>query len=131
MAAAIAEALEVSLDYLVGNTDLLLEKNMVSKIVDIQKLNTEDIAVAVEYYNAVAVDLGYRFADLVAEYFDRIAELPTASAVRYKNVRCKPMKRFPFLITFTIDEASHSVNCIMYSIDGLIQHAKTRQAYVK
>ena len=73
---------------------------------------TEDIAVAVEYYNAVAVDLGYRFADLVAEYFDRIAELPTASAVRYKNIRCKPMKRFPFLITFTIDDANHSVNIL-------------------
>ena len=66
---------------------------------------TEDIAVAIEYYNVLATDLGYRFADLVAEYFDRIAELPTASAVRYKNVRCKPMKRFPFLITFTIDDA--------------------------
>jgi len=73
---------------------------------------TEDIAVAVEYYNAVAADLGYRFADMVAEYVDRIAELPTASAVRYKNVRCKPMKRFPFLITFTIDEATHSVNIL-------------------
>lgn len=73
---------------------------------------TEDIAVAVEYYNAVAVDLGYRFADLVAEYFDRIAELPTASAVRYKNVRCKPLKRFPFLITFAIDDANHSVNIL-------------------
>jgi transcriptional regulator with XRE-family HTH domain len=44
VAAAIAEALEVSLDYLVGNTDLLLEKNIVSKIVDIQKLGTEDKA---------------------------------------------------------------------------------------
>jgi transcriptional regulator with XRE-family HTH domain len=44
MAASIAEALEVSLDYLVGNTDLLLEKNVVNKIVDIQKLNTEDRA---------------------------------------------------------------------------------------
>ena len=44
VAAAIAEALEVSLDYLVGNTDLLLEKNIISKIVDIQKLNTEDKA---------------------------------------------------------------------------------------
>ena len=44
VAAAIAEALEVSLDYLVGNTDLLLEKNIVNKIVDIQKLNTEDKA---------------------------------------------------------------------------------------
>jgi transcriptional regulator with XRE-family HTH domain len=44
MAAAIAEALEVSLDYMVGNTDLLLEKNIVSKIVDIQKLGSEDKA---------------------------------------------------------------------------------------
>lgn len=70
---------------------------------------TEDIAVAIEYYNALSVDLGYRFADLVADYFDRIAALPTASAIRYKNVRCKPMKRFPYLITFTTDEAAHSV----------------------
>jgi hypothetical protein len=53
---------------------------------------SEDIAAAVEYYNALATDLGYRFADLVGKYFDRIATLPTASAVRYKNVRCKPMK---------------------------------------
>lgn len=44
MAAAIAEALEVSLDYLVGNTDLLLEKKVVNKIIDIQKLGTEDKA---------------------------------------------------------------------------------------
>src|ERR1017187_11042678 len=44
VAAQIAEALEVSLDYLVGNTDLLLEKNVINKIVDIQKLNTEDRA---------------------------------------------------------------------------------------
>ena len=73
---------------------------------------TEDIAVAIEYYNALAADLGYRFADLVAEYFDRIADLPTASAIRYKNVRCKPMKRFPYLIMFTIDEAAHSVNIL-------------------
>jgi transcriptional regulator with XRE-family HTH domain len=44
VAAAIADALEVSLDYLVGNTDLLLEKSVVNKIVDIQKLGTEDKA---------------------------------------------------------------------------------------
>ncbi|MCA0396559.1 MAG: helix-turn-helix transcriptional regulator [Bacteroidetes bacterium] len=44
VAAAVAEALEVSLDYLVGNTDLLLEKNVVNKIIDIQRLNTEDKA---------------------------------------------------------------------------------------
>ena len=73
---------------------------------------TNDIAVAIEYYNALATDLGYRFADLVATYFDRIAVLPTASATRYRNVRCKPMKRFPYLITFTVDEANHSVTIL-------------------
>ena len=30
------------MDYLVGNPDLLLEKNVVNKILDIQKLNPED-----------------------------------------------------------------------------------------
>ena len=42
MATRLAEALEVSLDYLVGSTDILLEKNIVSKILDIQKLKEND-----------------------------------------------------------------------------------------
>ncbi len=37
MAASIAEALEVSLDYLVGSSDLLLETSIVNKIADIQR----------------------------------------------------------------------------------------------
>jgi hypothetical protein len=73
---------------------------------------TNDIAAAIEYYNALSPDLGYRFADLVAIYFERITILPSASAVRYKNVRCKPMKRFPYLITFTIDEDNHFVSIL-------------------
>ena len=35
MAAAIAESLEISLEYLIGNSDLLREKNVVNKILDI------------------------------------------------------------------------------------------------
>jgi hypothetical protein len=72
----------------------------------------DDISAAIEYYNALATDLGYRFADVIGEYFERIARTPTASAVRYKNIRCKPVDRFPFLITFTIDEATSSVNIL-------------------
>ena len=73
---------------------------------------TEDIAAGVEHYNAIATDLGYRFADLLSAYLGRIAELPTASAIRYKNVRCKPMRRFPFLIMFTIDEDARAVQIL-------------------
>ena len=42
IAARIAEALEVSLDYLVGSTDLLLDKNIINRIQDIQKLDNEN-----------------------------------------------------------------------------------------
>lgn len=38
IATKIADALDVSLDYLVGNTDAVLEKSLVKKITDIQKL---------------------------------------------------------------------------------------------
>ena len=38
----LAEALEVFLDYLVGSTDILLEKSIVNKILDIQKLKESE-----------------------------------------------------------------------------------------
>lgn len=63
MATKLANALGVSLDYLVGNSDIELDKILLDKVVSIQKLPDED------------------------------------------------------------------KTCIMYSIDGLIQHAKTRLAY--
>jgi transcriptional regulator with XRE-family HTH domain len=42
VAVKIAEALNVSLDYLVGSTDLILEKGIVNRIQNIQKLSEED-----------------------------------------------------------------------------------------
>jgi len=44
MASQIAEALGVSLDYLVGNTDLLLDKTIIKRIQAIQQLSDEDQA---------------------------------------------------------------------------------------
>ena len=38
IATKIADALDVSLDYLVGNTDTALERSLLNKIIDIQKL---------------------------------------------------------------------------------------------
>ena len=42
IARKIANALGVSLDYLVGNTEFLLDKDIVKKIQDIQKLPKDD-----------------------------------------------------------------------------------------
>jgi transcriptional regulator with XRE-family HTH domain len=42
IASKLANTLEVSLDYLVGNTDLELDKALIDKVVCIQKLPEED-----------------------------------------------------------------------------------------
>lgn len=42
MAAKLSEALGVSLDYLVGNSDLKFDKETINRIVDIQSLSEEE-----------------------------------------------------------------------------------------
>jgi Predicted transcription factor, homolog of eukaryotic MBF1 len=42
VAAQVAEALEVSLDYLVGNTNLILDNTIMHRIQDIQQLDPEN-----------------------------------------------------------------------------------------
>jgi toxin ParE1/3/4 len=63
-----------------------------------------DIDVAVEYYNRCSYGLGFEFADTLDRYFRKISQLPTASAVRYDNIRVKPVDTFPYTIHFTIFE---------------------------
>ena len=65
-----------------------------------------DIDQAVEYYNAVSQGLGFEFADTLDWYFNKIATWPTASAIRYDNIRVKPIDIFPFTIHFTIENDS-------------------------
>ncbi|MEI9945038.1 MAG: type II toxin-antitoxin system RelE/ParE family toxin [Chitinophagaceae bacterium] len=71
-----------------------------------------DLQAAVDYYNEKAENLGYRFADLVDHYYNRIALSPAASSIRYKNIRCKPMATFPYLIMYTIDETSETITIL-------------------
>ena len=72
----------------------------------------KDLRAAVYYYNQNSEGLGFRFAKLAEEYFIRIALVPKASAIRYKNIRCKPMKTFPYLIMYTIDEKISTINIL-------------------
>jgi hypothetical protein len=61
-----------------------------------------DIDTAVEYYNSRSYGLGFEFADTLDRYFRKISQLPTSSAIRYDNIRVKPIDTFPYTIHFTI-----------------------------
>lgn len=65
-----------------------------------------DIDEAFEYYNGVSAGLGFEFTDTLDRYFKNITNFPTATAVRYDNVRVKPITTFPFTIHFTISDTN-------------------------
>jgi hypothetical protein len=56
------------------------------------------------HYNSRSYGLGFEFTDTLDAYFLKISRLPTASAIRYDDVRVKPIDTFPFTIHFTIEE---------------------------
>jgi hypothetical protein len=63
-----------------------------------------DIDQAVEYYNSISNGLGFEFANTIDRYFIKIQKVPTASAIRYDQVRVKPVDTFPFAIHYTISD---------------------------
>jgi hypothetical protein len=54
-----------------------------------------DIDQAFEYYNSRSYGLGFEFTDTLDAYFKKISRLPTASSIRYDNVRVKPIRYLP------------------------------------
>ena len=56
-----------------------------------------DIDRAVDYYNALSAGLGFEFTNTIGLYFNKIASLPTTSAIRYDDVRAKPIIHFHLL----------------------------------
>ena len=64
-----------------------------------------DIDQAVNYYNGLSDGLGYEFADTIDRYFSKLQQLPTASAIRYDQVRVKPVDTFPFTIHYTVTDS--------------------------
>lgn len=71
-----------------------------------------DISEGVEYYNTKAEDLGYKFADDIENNFKIISLNPKAFTIRYKNVRGKLLKKFPFLILYTEDKESKTIEVL-------------------
>ncbi len=56
------------------------------------------------WYNKNQPVLGKRFLLSVQLSFDLIKESPELFAVRYQNIRTAPVRDFPFLIHYSIDQ---------------------------
>jgi toxin ParE1/3/4 len=63
-----------------------------------------DIDQAVQYYDSVSKGLGLEFINVIDKYFTQILQVPTASVIKYDQVRVKPVKVFPFTIHYIISD---------------------------
>ncbi|OFY88671.1 MAG: hypothetical protein A3K10_16910 [Bacteroidetes bacterium RIFCSPLOWO2_12_FULL_31_6] len=67
-----------------------------------------DIQEAIDWYNKQQKGLGKKFHTAVLSHFDSLKKNPHFE-IRYDFVNCLPLKKFPFMIHFTVDEVNQIV----------------------
>jgi plasmid stabilization system protein ParE len=68
-----------------------------------------DIQEATDWYNNQVPKLGTRFRETTKKQINLLKKGALNHGVRYGNVRCALIEKFPFLIHFTVDEKSQIV----------------------
>ena len=62
-----------------------------------------DIQNITDWYNDKAKGLGTRFQKQVISQINKLKSRGEIYAIRYEDVRCVVIKKFPFMVHFTID----------------------------
>ena len=68
-----------------------------------------DIQQAIDYYDDQQIGLGKKFEAAVNKHLVALEKNPFFQ-IRYDDIRCLPVKKYPYMIHFTIDEANKMVN---------------------
>jgi len=68
-----------------------------------------DIQQAIDYYDLELPGLGLKFEAALNNHLITLTKNPHFE-VRYDNVRCLPIKKFPFMIHFTVDQDQNIVS---------------------
>ena len=64
---------------------------------------SSDIQTGVDYYNSKRPKQGAKFKKAVFSHLETLKTNPFFE-IRYDNVRCLPIKKYPYLIEFTVNE---------------------------
>ncbi len=77
---------------------------------DIEPETFDDIQKAVDYYNLAKTGLGERFFNTIDKQFDFLKDHYFSFAVRYDDIRCMPVKKFPYMVHYKILETRQTVS---------------------
>lgn len=68
-----------------------------------------DIQQAISWYNKQQKGLGKKFYSVLMKHIEGLKKNPHYE-IRYDNVNCLPVKKFPFMIHFTVDKTEKIVS---------------------
>lgn len=71
-----------------------------------------DIRQTSNWYNEQKRQLGNRFINQVKTQIDSISDYPKSFAVKYKNIRCAPVPKFPFLIHYRLNTKTRVIDIV-------------------
>ena len=71
-----------------------------------------DIQEITDWYNELKTGLGNNFQEIVIRQINFLKEDPQIYAIRYHEIRCVIIPRFPYMIHFYINDKSNSVEIL-------------------
>lgn len=77
--------------------------------IKINKNALKDIQAATDWYNIQSSGLGTRFQNKVKVHINSLKSSPLLYRVRYSDVCCLLIDKFPFLIHYTVNESINLV----------------------
>lgn len=68
----------------------------------------QDIQQGIDYYDDQQIGLGKKFESVVNKHMISIGKSPFFQ-IRYDDVHCLPVKKYPYMIHFTINKADKTI----------------------
>ena len=84
--------------------------------IDPEALN--DIQDVSRWYNTQKTGLGYRFQTIVKKQIDELEENPQIFAIRYKEIRCMLVKKFPYMVHYYINTKTSTIEVLAVIATG-------------
>lgn len=81
-----------------------------------------DIQNITNWYNEAQSGLGSRFLDSAIKQITSLSKDPHIYAVRYKDIRCMIVKKFPYMVHFFINQENKTVEVM--AVIGTSQNPK-------
>jgi len=81
-------------------------------IIAIEPNALSDIQEVTDWYNKKQDGLGTRFQKTTLQLINNLDFYPQIYAIRYKEIRCMPVYKFPYMVHFYINDKNHTVEIL-------------------